>query len=555
MNTADPGATVHNTTDSQSSEFLVVKAQAERSGVPVGKKTELAVAIDLQANGDAVGGPRPSLAVSFVLDSSGSMGGDPLQQVKDSVERLIELLSPSDSVGVVAFADNPVVLCERALLTPQHKQALRRRLQALAVGGGTGMSLGVQSGAGLLGERRDNERQVLMLLTDGAPTDGSSKESLGAIVQSFRPDVSTSTLGYGPNHQADLLDGVAKAGGGQYWYIPDPNEAQVEFARALGAQGDVVVDAVELVLVPGEGVEILEVLEAQRSRVSASGLVVPRPDLRSGQTHTTIVRLLVDADAEARRIEPLTITVRYRKAGQSKVETASAVVVADVVHGEPGINAEALRKVALAKAELKRAEARRHADQGRFDAAAVVLRELVKQLEALPGYVKMDGGTVSQAVEQLIDEIQAYETKPTAQQYMEFRSTNLAVDLSQGGRHQADHKAQSETSRALMAGVVDQTVIGDIVVTEKGGVPYRVPLAGEVTIGRMPGNDIVLGKGNISKRHTRILARDGKVMVVDLKTTNGTFMNGQRVNTPRVMGEADIVHVGDFTLRFEPKTP
>ncbi len=106
-----------------------------------------------------------------------------------------------------------------------------------------------------------------------------------------------------------------------------------------------------------------------------------------------------------------------------------------------------------------------------------------------------------------------------------------------------------------MAGVVDQDVIGDIVIVEKGGLPWRVPLSGELSIGRVQGNDIVLQKGNISKRHARIVARDGKVIVVDLKSSNGIVLNSQRVNAPQIMGEDDRLYLGDFTIRFEPKKP
>ena len=534
-------------------QLIDLTVTPERSGVPLGQATDLAVVIDLRAAGDAVGGPRPSLSVVFVLDASGSMQGDPIRQVKDSVERLVDLLAPSDQVSVVAFANNPIVVAERAPLTPAHKAHLKRRLQGVQANGGTGMTSGLQAGATALGARGQNQRQVVLLLTDGAPTDGASKESLGAIAQGLRPDISTTTLGYGPNHNADLLDGVAKAGGGQYWYIPDPQEAQVEFARALGAQGDVVVDGVELVLLPGEGTEIEEVLDGGRVRVSAKGLVLPRPDLRAEQLHTTIVRLRIDARSEAGRIQPLSVQLRYRKAGQTTVRHVDVVLPVDVVHGEPAVNLEALRKVALARAENKRAEARHQADQGRFDAAAVVLRAVVTELEALPGYVKMDASPVSEAVEQLIDEIQAYETRPSAQEYMEFRSTNLAVDIGQGSKHQSDNKAQSATSRALMAGVVDQVVIGDILVRRAGAPDRLVPLSGELTIGRVEGNDIVLATGNISKRHTRIVARDGKVIVVDLKATNGTYVNGKRVGAPQIIGPDDKVFIGDFELRFQRK--
>ncbi len=91
-----------------------------------------------------------------------------------------------------------------------------------------------------------------------------------------------------------------------------------------------------------------------------------------------------------------------------------------------------------------------------------------------------------------------------------------------------------------------------IVITEKGGKSrtevFEQP---EITIGRVQGNDIVLAKGNISKRHSRIVLRDGKFIIVDLKSTNGTYVNGQRISSPKVLKGSDKVYIGDFTLTLE----
>jgi len=70
----------------------------------------------------------------------------------------------------------------------------------------------------------------------------------------------------------------------------------------------------------------------------------------------------------------------------------------------------------------------------------------------------------------------------------------------------------------------------------------------EVTIGRIQGNDIVLPKGNVSKRHARVVLRDGKMIVVDLKSTNGTFVNGRKLTSPIVVREEDHVYIGDFMI-------
>ncbi len=92
-----------------------------------------------------------------------------------------------------------------------------------------------------------------------------------------------------------------------------------------------------------------------------------------------------------------------------------------------------------------------------------------------------------------------------------------------------------------------------IVITEKGGKPRaEVFNQGEITIGRVQGNDIVLPKGNISKRHSRIVQRDGKFIIVDLKSTNGTYVNGKRISAPQVLKDGDKLFIGDFTITLEP---
>ena len=70
----------------------------------------------------------------------------------------------------------------------------------------------------------------------------------------------------------------------------------------------------------------------------------------------------------------------------------------------------------------------------------------------------------------------------------------------------------------------------------------------EVTIGRIPGNDIVLAKGNISKHHSRIVFKDNKFIVVDLKSTNGTYVNGKKIAAPQVLKSTDKVYIGDYIL-------
>jgi uncharacterized protein (TIGR02996 family) len=75
----------------------------------------------------------------------------------------------------------------------------------------------------------------------------------------------------------------------------------------------------------------------------------------------------------------------------------------------------------------------------------------------------------------------------------------------------------------------------------------------EVTIGRLPANDLVLAAGIISKRHARLVEREGLLIVVDLKSTNGTYVNGRKITSPLVIKDSDRLYIGDFVLTCELK--
>lgn len=91
-----------------------------------------------------------------------------------------------------------------------------------------------------------------------------------------------------------------------------------------------------------------------------------------------------------------------------------------------------------------------------------------------------------------------------------------------------------------------------ITLTEKGGDTQQLTFEkGEVTIGRLASNDLSLAKGNVSKNHARIVLKDGKYIVVDLKSTNGTFVNGKKLEKPMVVRPTDKIYIGDYIINVE----
>ncbi|HEX3698041.1 MAG TPA: ATPase, T2SS/T4P/T4SS family [Polyangia bacterium] len=91
-----------------------------------------------------------------------------------------------------------------------------------------------------------------------------------------------------------------------------------------------------------------------------------------------------------------------------------------------------------------------------------------------------------------------------------------------------------------------------LTITEKGGEPRSLTFdKDEVSIGRVSGNDIVLPKGNISKRHSRLIIKDGTFELIDLKSTNGTYLNGRKIVDNATVGGSDRIQVGDFLITLE----
>ncbi|MEJ7728175.1 MAG: FHA domain-containing protein [Polyangiaceae bacterium] len=91
-----------------------------------------------------------------------------------------------------------------------------------------------------------------------------------------------------------------------------------------------------------------------------------------------------------------------------------------------------------------------------------------------------------------------------------------------------------------------------IIISEKGGAERRESYdRTEISVGRVQGNDLMLPKGNVSKRHARLLYRDGRFIVTDLKSTNGTYVNGRKIAQATIVREGDKIYIGDFVLRIE----
>jgi hypothetical protein len=72
-----------------------------------------------------------------------------------------------------------------------------------------------------------------------------------------------------------------------------------------------------------------------------------------------------------------------------------------------------------------------------------------------------------------------------------------------------------------------------------------------ITIGRLPDCTIPLNDANVSRKHSEVRSTGNGFVVIDLGSTNGTKINGVRIDGERMLNDTDIISVGSTHLRFE----
>lgn len=140
---------------------------------------------------------KPVVAV-FVADTSGSMAGEPLARLKESLSNGIQYINETNYVGLVNFSTEVTIDVPIAKMDMNQKSLIQGGIDSLSEGGGTYTGDGVIVGLKLI---EDMKKQIgdcktaLFVLSDGASTGGYSTSSIKKVVEGT--GVPIYTIGYG----------------------------------------------------------------------------------------------------------------------------------------------------------------------------------------------------------------------------------------------------------------------------------------------------------------------------------------------------------------------
>jgi pSer/pThr/pTyr-binding forkhead associated (FHA) protein len=112
-----------------------------------------------------------------------------------------------------------------------------------------------------------------------------------------------------------------------------------------------------------------------------------------------------------------------------------------------------------------------------------------------------------------------------------------------------------QQASVLLAQPVARTLGRLVVVTSPalaGGEQITIDTSA-LTVGRGGANDVSIEADEFaSSRHARFEARRDGIYLEDMGSTNGTFVNDERVTRARRLAPGDLIRIGETDLRFEP---
>ncbi len=269
------------------------------------KRSHRYVAIRVQAPAAPDDQESPPQRLSFVIDRSGSMSGRKLRLACEAVSEALTLLRPKDRFAVLTYSEDVEVLVPSSEATADAVDDARRRLATVSARGCTNLSDGWLVGCDQH-EAVDGDLGVrTLLLSDGRANRGIVDPSeLAEHARALRQrGVVTTTFGLGRGFDEMLLDGMARAGGGAFYFIEDAAQIQDFFGSELGEALQVVAPDTRLRVQAPSGVWVTA-LGGQEPRVDpASGALEFRlGDLASRQQLDVVLRLSFKApkaDAQA----------------------------------------------------------------------------------------------------------------------------------------------------------------------------------------------------------------------------------------------------------------
>jgi len=361
---------------------VTVHVRPDRNLIRATHRSERFVLVELTAPTALKRTERQPVNLAFVLDRSGSMSGAKIALARQAVEAAIARLHPEDRFAVVVYDEEIDLVVESTPASPEARRAAVERLRGIDARGSTDLAGGWLRGSEQVAlHLAGHGVNRTLLLTDGLAnvgiTEPAELERHSAELRAR--GVTTSTFGVGEDFDERLLQAMADAGGGHFYYIAEAAQIADHITTEVGEVLQVVAHGagIEITAADGLDVEPLSPFPVERG---GNRTRIALGDLVSDQQLTVVLRFRFPYGEIGRQVGALV--------GVSDADgalTIAPVALSWTYADNPANDAQRRdRIVDRAVAELLAARARQeavsHNRAGRYDAARAALQAVAQRI-------------------------------------------------------------------------------------------------------------------------------------------------------------------------------
>ncbi len=175
---------------------------------------------------------RVPINLSVVIDRSGSMNGEKINNVKEALKSVTKMLTEEDRISIVTYSNDVSTIYESQYFD---EEKFLEAVDKVYTGGSTNLEGGLKEGLINVQGLTDNTSYInkVILLSDGLANVGvSDPKQLAKIVkEEGGGEILVSTIGVGADYDDKLMSEVAIAGNGNYYFLENPTDAERIFAQ------------------------------------------------------------------------------------------------------------------------------------------------------------------------------------------------------------------------------------------------------------------------------------------------------------------------------------
>jgi Ca-activated chloride channel family protein len=263
------------------------------------------------------------------------MEGEPLEYVKRACNLVVDMLTPQDVLSIVTFETQVEVLMPARHVTDPN--LIKQHISRIVPGNTTNLFDGLYAGGAQVGSvPLEGYVTRVLLLTDGEPTAGLKDfQSIVRQVADLKArGITVTALGFGPEYNEELMAGIARRAGGNYYYIARPEDIPGVFQKEVQQVLGITAKNVKLTLHLPRGATVRQVYGSPPTFGPRTAEIV-LGDLEKGAT----ISKLWEMDWEPRRSGTFRVAkavLTYDNAFQGGTETVSGNAVVEFV-GDHGV--------------------------------------------------------------------------------------------------------------------------------------------------------------------------------------------------------------------------